>query len=118
MLLIIGVIYLAVGIEQVLAHVAEPYAAEPNAGADHAAGPSLSCPVAVALYGGAALYLAGRLLFLRLSAGAVRPAQITFAALALLLTPLGRALPAAAALGVLAALLVTAAGHERLTRGR
>ncbi|MGC5022211.1 hypothetical protein [Micromonospora sp. DT47] len=43
---------------------------------------------------------------------------MAFAALALLLTPLGRALPAAAALGVLAALLVTAAGHERLTRGR
>ena len=116
-LLIIGVIYLAVGVEQVLAHVAEPYAAAPNAGHD-AAGPSLSWPGAVALYGGATLYLAGRLLFLRLSASPVRPAQLAFAALALLLTPLGRALPAAAALGVLVALLVTAAGHERLTGGR
>ncbi|GAA4576298.1 hypothetical protein GCM10023176_47400 [Micromonospora coerulea] len=112
-LLIVGVIYLAVGVEQVLAHVAEAYV-----GGHHAAGAALGWPAAVALYGGAALYLAGRLLFLGFSTGAVPPVQVAFAALALLLTPLGRALPGAAALGVLAALLVAAAGHERLARGR
>ena len=86
-----------------------------HGGGHHAGGP-LGWPASAALYGGAALYLAGRLLFLWLSEQAVRPAQAAVAVVALLLLPVGRVLPPAAALGVLAALLVTAAVGERLTR--
>lgn len=113
LLLITGVIYVALGIEQVLAHVAEQ-----DGGGGHAGGGTLSWSASVALYGGAALYLAGRLLFRRLTGQAARPAQVAVAAAALLLLPLGRVLPPAAALGVLAVLLVAAAVGERLARAR
>ncbi|PWR09116.1 low temperature requirement protein A [Micromonospora sicca] len=113
LLLIIGVIYVALGIEQVLAHVAEQ-----DGGGRRSGGGTLSWSASVALYGGATVYLAGRLLFRRLTEQAVRPAQVAAAVAALLLLPLGRALPPAAALGVLAALLVAAAVGERLARAR
>ncbi|WP_433310100.1 low temperature requirement protein A [Micromonospora chersina] len=103
LLLITAVIYLALGIEQVLAHVA---------GA-HGGGATLSWSASVALYGGAALYLGGRLLFLRLTGQPVPPAQPAVAVLPLLLLPLGVLLPPAAALGVLGLLLLTAVVVER-----
>ncbi|MET7804665.1 low temperature requirement protein A [Micromonospora chersina] len=103
LLLITAVIYLALGIEQVLAHVA---------GA-HGGGATLSWSASVALYGGAALYLGGRLLFLRLTGQPVPPAQPAVAVLTLLLLPLGVLLPPAAALGVLGLLLLTAVVVER-----
>ncbi|WBC16128.1 low temperature requirement protein A [Micromonospora sp. WMMA1998] len=103
LLLVAGVIYLALGAEQVLAHVA---------GAEHGSRPNRSA--AVALYGGAALYLAGRLLFRRLTGQAVGPARLVVTVATALLSPLGVVLPPAAALLVLAALLVTAVGLDRL----
>ncbi|MEU9741558.1 low temperature requirement protein A [Micromonospora chersina] len=103
LLLITAVIYLALGIEQVLAHVA---------GA-HGGGATLSWSASVTLYGGAALYLGGRLLFLRLTGQPVPPAQPAVAVLTLLLLPLGVLLPPAAALGVLGLLLLTAVVLER-----
>ncbi|MFR9780222.1 low temperature requirement protein A [Micromonospora sp. MS34] len=112
LLLVTGVVYFAVGVEQVLAHVAEAHAG------DHGDGPSLTWSAAVALYGGAALYLAGRLLFLRFTGQPVRPGQVALAVLAVLLLPLGRALPPAVALGVLAALLVAGVLADRLVRVR
>ncbi|MEU5529057.1 low temperature requirement protein A [Micromonospora chersina] len=108
LLLITAVIYLALGIEQVLAHVA---------GA-HGGGATLSWSASVALYGGAALYLGGRLLFLRLTGQPVPPAQPAVAILTLLLLPLGVLLPPAAALGVLGLLLLTAVVVERRSRRR
>ncbi|MFE9689542.1 low temperature requirement protein A [Micromonospora sp. NPDC005806] len=107
LLLIIGVIYLALGVEQVLDHVAHAHDAPDR---------TLSWSAAVALYGGAAVYLAGRLLFRRLSGQVVRPEQATVAVVVLLLLPLGQALPPAAALGVLAAVLVAAVVADRLAR--
>ncbi|PWU60608.1 low temperature requirement protein A, partial [Micromonospora globispora] len=90
LLLITGVIYLALGIEQVLEHVAEEHS-----GGHHAGAAPLSWSASAALYGGAALYLAGRLLFLRLTQQAVRPAQVAVAVVALLLLPVGRVVPPA-----------------------
>ncbi|SCL48002.1 Low temperature requirement protein LtrA [Micromonospora chersina] len=108
LLLITAVIYLALGIEQVLAHVAGAHG-----GAGHAVDATLSWSASVALYGGAALYLGGRLLFLRLTGQPVPPAQPALAALTLLLLPLGVLLPPAAALAVLALLLLVAVAVER-----
>ncbi|MFG2052985.1 low temperature requirement protein A [Micromonospora sp. NPDC048930] len=112
LLLIIGVIYLAVGIEQVLAHVTEAHRG------DHGGARTLTWSATIALYGGAALYLAGRLLFRRLSGQPVRLDQVAVAVLVLLLLPLGRVLPPAAALGVLAALLLAGVLAERVGRAR
>ncbi|MEV0428566.1 low temperature requirement protein A [Micromonospora sp. NPDC050495] len=106
LLLIVGVIYLALGVEQVLGHVAEEHSAP------------LGWPGAVALYGGAGTYLAGRLLLGRLTGQAVRPAAAVLAVAVPLLLPLGRALPPAAALGLLTALLLAATVADRLTRSR
>ncbi|WP_233600962.1 MULTISPECIES: low temperature requirement protein A [Micromonospora] len=108
LLLITGVVYLAVGIEQVLAHVTRAHHG------DRAAEPNLNWPAAAALYGGAALYLAGRLLFRRFTGQPVRRDQVVVAVSAVLLLPLGRALPPAAALGVLTVLLLAGVLVERL----
>jgi hypothetical protein len=56
-------LYVAVGIEEVLAHITE--------GGSPTAEERLDWPAATALYGGAALYLVGRAAFLRLTAGPV-----------------------------------------------
>ncbi|MEU4480972.1 low temperature requirement protein A [Micromonospora sp. NPDC023966] len=110
LLLISGVIYLALGIEQVLALVAGVHG-----GDGHAA---LTWSGSVALYGGAVLYLGGRLLFLRLTGQPVGPARSAVAVLALLLLPIGVLLPPAAALGLLGLLLLAAVTVERLPERR
>ncbi|MEO3770708.1 low temperature requirement protein A [Micromonospora sp. B9E7] len=73
---------------------------------------------AVALFGGTALYLAGRATFLALSVRCVRPEQFLAPAAALLLLPVGRYLPGLAALGLLTAFLAVLLSYEALTRGR
>jgi low temperature requirement protein LtrA len=108
--LIAGVIYLALGIEQVLADLARN---RPQ----HPAGEPLSWTSTTAMYGGVVLYLAGRLLFLRLAVRSAPPAQLVAAGVALLLLPVARALPALAALGLLTAFLVALVCYERLTQG-
>ncbi|MFE9955614.1 low temperature requirement protein A [Micromonospora sp. NPDC005299] len=82
LLLITGVIYLALGVEQVLGLVAGVHGAD-----EHAA--RLTWSASVALHGGAALFLGGRLLFLRLTGQPVPPAQRAVVVLVLLLLPLG-----------------------------
>ncbi|MGR6319814.1 low temperature requirement protein A [Micromonospora soli] len=109
LLLIAGVIYLALGVEQVLDHVARPHEAGDE---------TLSWSAAVALYGGTALYLAGRLLFRRLSGQVVRPEQLAVVVAVLLPLPLGPVLPPAVALAVLAAILIAAVLAERPARVR
>ena len=54
-----------------------------------------------ALYGGVALFLLGRLAFLRLSVGTMSLGQAGATGVLVLLMPLARLLPAGAALGVL-----------------
>ena len=61
--MIAGIIYVAVGIEEVLVHITH--------GGSPTAGERLGWPAVMALYSGAALYLAGRAAFLRLTAGPV-----------------------------------------------
>jgi low temperature requirement protein LtrA len=107
--LIAGIIYVALGIDEVLAHVAH---AQPG----HAAGAPLDWPSTVALYGGAATYLIGRYLFLRLTVGSTSPAQLVAIGAALLLLPASRILPALPALGLLTALLAALIYYERLSR--
>lgn len=125
LLLIVGVIYVALGVEEVLTLVAGGHgAAHPGGhGAAQAGGPgtaptheSMSWPGATALYGGVALFLAGRLLFRWFSVRAPRRAQVALVGLVLVLLPVGRALPAAAALGLLAAVLLVTTVAERWRR--
>ncbi|NES27542.1 low temperature requirement protein A [Micromonospora terminaliae] len=112
LLLIIGVIYLSLGVEQVLALVAGGH------GEAHDEGATTTWSASVALYGGAALFLGGRLLFLRLTGQPAPPAQRAVVVLVLLLLPLGVLLPPAAALGVLGVVLLTAVAVERLSGRR
>ncbi|MGI5150562.1 low temperature requirement protein A [Plantactinospora sp. CA-294935] len=106
LLMIAGIIYLALGIEQVVAHLAEDRSGR-------FAGEPLDWPSLIALYGGAALYLAGRPLFLRVAVRSAPRAQLGAVGAALLLLPAGRHLPALAALGLIVALLLVVAGYER-----
>jgi low temperature requirement protein LtrA len=108
--LIAGVIYFALGIEQVLDHLAHN---QPG----HAAGTPLDWTSTVALYGGVILYLAGRALFLRLSVGSAPRAQFVEVGVALLLLPVGRILPALTSLGLITAFLVALVCYEQWSRG-
>ena len=105
-LLIAGIIYLALGIEQVLTHVAHNQLRD-------TAGAPLDWAATTALYGGVVVYLVGRILFLRFTVGHVPPAQVAATGLALVLLPAARILPALASLGLLTAFLIALACYER-----
>jgi low temperature requirement protein LtrA len=107
--LIAGVIYIALGIEQVLAHLSRDLPGTPDTPLDWTS--------IVALYGGAALYLTGRALFLRIAVGSTPRAQFVAIGVALLLLPAARILPALAAVGLLAASLVALVSYERFSGG-
>ena len=108
--LIAGVIYIALGVEQVVAHLAHN---QPR----HSGGAPLDWTSTIALYGGVIVYLTGRALFLRLSVGSAPPAQLVAVGVALLLLPVGRILPALTALGLITTFLVALVCCERLSRG-
>jgi low temperature requirement protein LtrA len=105
--MVAGILYMAVGIEEVVAHV--------NRAGSAATGAPLDWPAVIALFGGTALYLIGRTAFLRLAAGPTPPAQLVVAVTALLLMPAAQNLPALAALGLLTVLLASLVGYEQLT---
>ena len=104
--LIVGVAFVALGMEQVLARLA-------HALLTHQAGPPLEWTSTAALYGGLAVYLGGRVAFLRSARLPVAWHQTLacFAALALL--PVARPLPALASLGLFTALLLAVVGADR-----
>jgi low temperature requirement protein LtrA len=106
-LLVASVLYLALGVREVLAAVTE--SASSNGGA------SLSWPASAALHLGAAGYLVGRATFARLTVRTVPPAQLAVAAALLLLIPAARHLPAMAALAVVAGMLVALTAFEART---
>lgn len=106
--LIAGVIYVALGIEEVLAHLTHD---QPR----YAVEAPLEWTSILALYGGTALYLSGRALFLRFAVGSTPPAQLVAIGVALLLLPAARILPNLAALGLLAAFLVALVCYERFS---
>jgi low temperature requirement protein LtrA len=110
-MVIAGVVYLALGMEQVVGQMTQN---QPGHGVEDRLGWSST----VALYGGVILYLAGRLLFLRLSIRSTPSAQLVAIGVALLLLPAARILPALAALGLLTAFLVALVGYERSSGGQ
>ncbi|MEW2143504.1 low temperature requirement protein A [Micromonospora vinacea] len=101
--LIIGVIYVALGIEEVITQLTGE-SAHPG---------RLGWQAATALYGGTALYLLSRLVFRRLTIRAVHPTQVVAALLPLALLPIGRSLPPLTALTVLTAFLIGVTWFER-----
>jgi low temperature requirement protein LtrA len=107
-LLIAGIIYLALGIQMVLAHLAHH---PPR----HAAGTPLDWASTTALFGGPALYLIGRALFLRFTVRHTPPAQILAAGIILALLPVARHLPALATIALVATTLIALVGYERIT---
>ncbi|MGQ5260582.1 low temperature requirement protein A [Micromonospora sp. ZYX-F-536] len=109
--LVAGTIYVALGVEQVLARLAHEQSHD-------TAGLRLDWTPTVALFGGTALYLAGRAVFLSLSVRSVTPGQLVAPAAALLLLPAGRFLPGLVALGLLTAFLAILVGYEAVSRRR
>jgi low temperature requirement protein LtrA len=107
--LIAGIIFIAIGIEQVVSRLAgnQPPPTRP-----------LDWTSTAALYGGTALYLIGRIIFLRQAVGSAPPSRYIAAGTALALLPLARTVPALAALGLLTAFLVALLAYERLSQRR
>ncbi|MER7587786.1 low temperature requirement protein A [Micromonospora sp. NPDC127501] len=105
--LVAGVVYFALGIHLILASLAD----QPR----HPAGEPMGWPAVAVLYGGTALYLVGRLLFLWLTVRGT-PGQLVAIGVVLLLLPVARILPALAALGLLTAFLTALVLYERLPR--
>ncbi|MGC4815456.1 low temperature requirement protein A [Micromonospora sp. DT228] len=103
--LLAGTIYVALGVEEVFAGLAHK---ESHGTSEWIA--------AIALFGGTALYLAGRATFLSLSVRRVRLEQFLAPVAALVLLPAGRYLPGLAALGLLAAFLAALLSYEAWTR--
>jgi low temperature requirement protein LtrA len=103
-LLIAGVIYVALGIREVLSDM--------SGGGASNGGVHLSWPATTALYGGAAVYLLGRAAFSRLTVGSVPAAQLVVAGALLALIPVARQLPALAALGTVSAALLALVAFE------
>jgi low temperature requirement protein LtrA len=107
--LIAGVIYVALGIEQVVAHLSHD---QPDRTTD----PLPGWTPTIALYGGTVLYLTGRMLFLRIATASIPPSHFAATGVTLALLPAARYLPALAGLGLLTAVLVAFVGLERFTR--
>jgi low temperature requirement protein LtrA len=106
-LLIAGIVYLALGVEEILHYLAR---ARPG----HFAGTQLDWTATTALYGGLVVYLVGRILFLRFTVGHTPRSQVVAACIALVLLPVARFMPALDALGLLTAFLVALVGYERI----
>jgi low temperature requirement protein LtrA len=107
--LVAGVIYTAMGIERVLTQL--------NRDRPSVTGTRpLEWTSTVSLFGGVILYLAGRVLFLRLTVRAVPRERIVAVAVALLLLPAGGVLPPLPELALVAAFLVATVGYEWLTQ--
>jgi len=104
--MIAGILYMAVGIEEVVAHVAR--------GGSTISGAPLNWAALIALFGGAALYLVGRMAFFLIAAKSSAPAQLVVAVTLLLVIPAARHLPALAALGLVCALLICLVGYEKV----
>ena len=96
--MVAGIIFVALGIKQTLAHVGDPLGTIP----------------AVALCGGVALYLLGHNAFRLRDAGSVSVPRLVVTLLCLALVPLAVSVPALVTLAVLAGLLCALAAFETL----
>ncbi len=104
-LLIAGIIYTALGIEQALSDLAQDLPRDSRQ-------PWLDWMSVVALYGGVTLYLAGRALFLHFTVHSVPRGQTVAIAVSLALLPVGHSVPALAAIGIQTAFLVALVSYE------
>jgi low temperature requirement protein LtrA len=102
--LIGGALYLAAGVEEVIRHLSQGHSTHTAA---------LGWLAAIALYGGVALYLTGRVAFVRLSGGPVSKPLLVAAGVTVLLLPAAASLPAVAAMGLLCVLVAVTAGYDR-----
>jgi low temperature requirement protein LtrA len=103
--LIGGALYLAAGVEEVMSHLSHGHST-------HAA-EAVGWLAAIALYGGVALYLVGRVAFVRLTGGPVSVPLLVAAGVTVLLLPAAASLPAVAAMGLLCVLVAVTAGYDR-----
>jgi len=109
-LLILGALYLAAGVEEVIYHISHGGAVHVDA--------ELGWLAALPLYGGVAVYLVGRFAFVQLTAGSADLAPLAGAGLTLLLLPAAASLPALAALGLLCVVVAVVTGLDRHARGQ
>jgi len=107
-LLMLGALYLAAGVEEVIHHIS-------HGGTVHAAD-ALGLLAATPLYGGVAIFLVGRFAFAQLTGGPAGRAPLAWAGLTVLLLPAAARLPALAALGLLCAAVAAVAGFELFRR--
>jgi low temperature requirement protein LtrA len=107
-LLMLGALYLAAGVEEVIYHVSQ-------GGTVHAEA-ALGWLAAIPLYGGVAVFLVGRFAFVQLTAGPAGQVPLAWAGLIVVLLPAAAILPALAALGLLCAVVGAAAGLELRAR--
>jgi low temperature requirement protein LtrA len=105
-LIVVPVIFIAVGLEKVLEHASDATAHE-------LAEPLTGVPL-VCLYAGVAVHLLGHIAFRRREVGAWNAERGVAAVLLLLLLPVAWRLPALASLGVVAALLAALVSYELL----
>ena len=102
--MVVGIVYLAFGMKKVVNYVADT--------AHHNLGDSLATVPLVALYGGAALYLFAHICFRLRNLHTLNRQRLTLAVLLVVLLPVAARLPALAALGVLAGLMVALISYE------
>jgi low temperature requirement protein LtrA len=102
--MIVGVIYLALGMKKVLEYVGDTDS--------HPLSDPLPTVALLAMYGGVAAYLLGHIGFRLRNVGSVNRPRLVVAIGLLALTPLAAALPALGSLALLAAVLVGMIGYE------
>ena len=107
--ILVGIVYLALGMKKVLGYVADPER--------YGLSESLPWVPAVALYGGALLYVVALSALRRRNIGLWNRQRLVVAAALVLLLPAATAVPAIAALAVLAGLLLGLIAFEVLAMG-
>jgi len=102
--IVISIIYIALGLKKVLEYVADT-------GHHDLSEPLTGTPL-VALYGGVAVYLLGHVAFRKRNVGTWNPHRTVTAVLLLALLPLAWRIPAIAALGLVAGVLIALVAYE------
>ena len=102
--MVVGIVYLALGMKKVVNYVADT--------SHHDLGDPLATVPLVALYGGVVLYLLAHICFRLRNVHSLNRQRLGLAVLLVVLLPLVAHVPALAALGVLAGLMVALIGYE------
>jgi low temperature requirement protein LtrA len=102
--MVVGIVYLAFGMKKVVNYVADT--------GHHDLGDKLATVPLVALYAGVALYLLAHICFRLRNVHSLNRQRLGLAVLLLVLLPVVAHVPALAALGVLAGLMVALIGYE------